>query len=216
MRSTDRIGRVHGRTLAVAGLAAVLVVAGCATSQNLPREGGLHPRLTQTTYIEEGNLMSIAVDAQAASHREKQPFIPLAVAVGNRTMDRLTINRESFTLVDEEGNRYPLATVAEARKLGNLATADYRISEQFFESISTNYMNYRLQNGTFFPLLTGSTTTGGRGTVVEKVEMTDQMWFVDMLYFPHPKGDIMGKRFELWLSAPELPEPVFVKFRIGK
>jgi hypothetical protein len=36
----------------------------------------------------------------------------------------------------------------------------------------------------------------------------------DILYFPHPKGRVPGHRFELWLRAPELQEPVFVKFRV--
>ena len=35
-----------------------------------------------------------------------------------------------------------------------------------------------------------------------------------MLYFPHPKGSIKDKKLELWLSAPELKEPVFVKVHV--
>lgn len=196
-------------------LTTLALVAGCATGNaNLPKEPGTNPRLTPFTYLEEGKLVALSVDAQAASRRDDQALIPLPVAVANKGLDRLTLTRESFTLVDEAGNRYPMATVAEMRKLGNLTTNDYQVSEFFFETSSTTYMNWNYQNATFFPLLRASRLSGGGPVVSEKVELVKHMWTSDILYFPHPKGSIHGKKLELWMSSPDLTEPVFVKFRI--
>ncbi len=39
-------------------------------------------------------------------------------------------------------------------------------------------------------------------------------YLVDFLYFPRPKTGVLNQRFELFLDAPELPDPVFVKFEI--
>ncbi len=197
-------------------LAAVsLLVPGCASSKRgLPQEEGLHPRLTPTTYIEDGNLLSLSVDVAAATRREKQAFIPIGVAIGNKSLKALTLNRESFTLVDEQGNRYPLASVQESREQGALMQTDYKISEYFLEVVQTNFNAWTYQPSSFFPVLSASSRSGARGTVRDRVELGLRMWTYDILYFPHPKGTLVGSKYELWMTSPDLQEPVFVKFRV--
>jgi hypothetical protein len=194
----------------------VVAATGCASSKrNLPQEEGLHPRLTPSTYIEDGNLLSLSVDVAAATRREKQSFVPIGIAVGNKNLKALTLNRESFTLVDEQGNRYPLASVQESREQGSLMQSDYKISEYFLEVAATNFNAWTYQPSSFFPVLTAdSRYGGGRGTVRDRVELGLRMWTYDILYFPHPKGTLVGNKFELWMTSPDLQEPVFVKFRV--
>ena len=39
-------------------------------------------------------------------------------------------------------------------------------------------------------------------------------YMLDMLYFPAPSTGVKGHTFELFLQAPELPDPVFVRFEV--
>lgn len=200
----------------LAAVALAALIAGCASARRLPQEEGLHPRLTPFTYIEEGKLVAFSVDTQCTALRDKEPFVPLPVAVANKGLDKLVMTRESFTLVDEAGNRYPLATVQEARTLGPLMNNDYRVSEYFFDVIATQFHAWRFQSVTLFPVLNAANPLLGsrRNIVADSIELGKRMWMADILYFPHPKDSLKGKKFELWLSTPDLAEPVFVKFRI--
>lgn len=200
----------------LAAIALAVLISGCASARRLPQEEGLHPRLTPFTYIEEGKLVALSVDTQCTGLRDKEPFIPLPVAVSNKGLKRLAMTRESFTLVDEAGNRYPLATVQEARTLGPIMANDYRVSEYFFDVIATQFHAWTFQSVTLFPVLNATNPLLGtrRNIVADNIELAQRMWMTDILYFPHPKGSVKGKKFELWLSSPDLPDPVFVKFRV--
>jgi hypothetical protein len=39
-------------------------------------------------------------------------------------------------------------------------------------------------------------------------------YLVDYIYFPRPVGGVKNQRFELFLNAPQLPDPVFVRFEV--
>ena len=94
-------------------VALAIVSAGCSPvlrpAEATVEEGRLDPKLAQATWIEEGSLLSLIVSTRAARYRLDQPLIPLEVAVLNRGLEGLTLTRESFTLVDARGNRYPMA-----------------------------------------------------------------------------------------------------------
>jgi hypothetical protein len=199
------------------GIFALMVAAGgCAGVSRLPQEEDLHPRLTPTSYIEEGKLLVLAVDANAATHREKSAFVPVAVVVANKTMQRLALNRESFTLMDDAGKRYPLASISESRSNGGQMNGDYRYAENFFEVNAMSFSAWRYQTGSFFPVQAMERETSAHRVLREKIEMNERMYMSDILYFPHPDGVMIGRKFELWMTSPDLTEPVFVKFRIGK
>ena len=204
------------RVLACALLivAAALLAAGCAWANRLPQEEGLHPRLTPTTYLEEGKLVAFAVDTEPAGWREKNDFVPLPIAVLNKSLPSLTLTRESFTLVDSSGRRYAMATVAEGRSIGGLTRIDFQMARNFFEVIQTTYAGWNYEHAVFFPNTLDSPAYARRGLLRDRVELATRSWTTDMLYFPHPQGKLTNQRFELWLSAPELAEPVFIKFRV--
>jgi hypothetical protein len=198
----------------VLAAAAVTLATHCASTRGLPREDNLHPRLTPTAYLEEGKLVAFAVDTEAAAWRDKEPLIPLPVSVANKGLINLTISRESFTLVDEQGNRYPLATVEQGREVGGLTSIDWSMSARFFEVISSSYSSWTYENAVFFPNNLSSPAFARRGLLRDRLELPKFTWSADILYFPHPKGPVPGHRFEIWLGAPELRESVFVKFRV--
>lgn len=206
----------RARGLAAMGSVAVLVlvVAGCASFQRLPQEEGLNPRLTRTAYIEEGKLVSIVVDTYPALQRKNDAFLPFPISITNLGLTRIRLDRESFTLQDESGRAYPLASVAEIRASGGSINADWRMSEGFAEVVAGSNANYVYQSLTLFPVLTGDRLAGSRGVLREKVELGKRMWTVDMLYFPRPPGEVAGRKFEIWVRSPDLADPVFVRVRV--
>ena len=55
----------------------------------------------------------------------------------------------------------------------------------------------------------------GESTVVtDTVELPKFGYILDMLYFPMPGTGLVGHKFELTMSAPELTDPIFVKFEV--
>ncbi len=194
---------------------ALLAAAGCAAGFNdLPQEPGFSPRLNRFTYIEEGKLVSFAADTEATIQREKQKFIPVGVGIANLGLDKsLTLGRESFTLVDDQGKKYSLATVQEARSLAGLQTFDLKLSENFIGVLDTRFITFPDVPMVFFPVQS-TEAYPRRGIVRDRVELPLRTWAWDILYFPHPEGKLKGRKYELWLDAPELKEPVFVRFAV--
>ncbi len=200
------------RALVLVVVMVALTGSGCSVFQRkLPQDPGTNPRLGPQTYLEEGDLVALSVDVSAATQREASPLVPLAVSIADNGVRGLTLGRESFTLVDKEGNRYPLASVAEAKD-ANVA-ADYQSARLFFEIVGTTYRGYTYVPCSFFPPTMRDPLRRQR-IVRDNVELEPRLWTADLLYFPHPKGTLVGRDFELWMSAPQLKEPVFVKFRV--
>ncbi len=204
---------------AVAGLIALMALStGCASVGGaLPQEEGLHPRLTRYTYLERGRLVALAADVSAAIQRENKPFIPIGIGVANIGLPSLTIDRESLTLVDEAGRRYPMAGIREVRAaLGGLMKYDLRFSHTFVDVFGSSYSGWHRIPSVFFPLqdIEGDPVFLRRSVVRDHLNLPRATWMVDVIYFPHPEGEIIGHRFELWMKAEELEEPILVKFAI--
>ncbi|GAB4222300.1 MAG: hypothetical protein Kow0062_19040 [Acidobacteriota bacterium] len=215
---TTSIGRIVLRVALGAAVAAGALLAGCASLRGtLPQEEGLHPRLTRYTYLERGSLVALAADVSATLQREDKAYIPVGIGVANIGLPSLTLTRESFTLVDEEGRRYPMAGVGEVRaELGGLMKYDLRLSFTFAEVFATGYQGWRQVPSVFFPLQDAEIDSlfSRRNVVRDNVTLPRATWMVDVIYFPHPEGEITGRRFELWMKTPELEEPIFVKFAV--
>lgn len=203
--------RRHALTLCVPILGLALF-AGCLSSwSRLPREGDLHPRITRFAYLEEGRIVSMAVDTEASRRREGSAYVPFGIGVGNLGLDKLTITRESLTLIDEDGQRYAMATIPEYRSLENNPGFDFDLTYGTFVPVYRGrFPNWPEMNLSFFP-----PPLENRGALArERVQLHKRSFTTGVIYFPHPTGDLVDKRFEIWLDAAELEEPVFVKFRI--
>jgi hypothetical protein len=199
------------RIAALIALGLVLLL-GCTTltgnRSDWEVRTGLDHRLSRFAYIEEGKLVGLAVDVQAARYREDTPFFPLEIAVANRTLHRLTVKRESFSLIDEEGNRYSLAGVREMAEGYHLVDLDKRFTD--FRSVLLS----RWPNFTKLPSHFYRGEGPGAGVVYDQVELPKFSYFTDWIYFPHPKTGVKGHRFELFLDTEELEDPIFVKFKV--
>lgn len=210
---------IRRASLPVVPLVLLGLAVGCAGWKGtLPQEEGLHPRLSRWTYLERGELAAFAVDVEATLKRLDESVIPIGVGVANLGIDRITLTRESFTLVDPEtGRRYAMASIQEVRnELGPKMSYDLRLSENYARSFAGTYQPWDRRQSVFFPTTqaSGSTIFGNRALAIDVVELPKHSWMVDVLYFPKPREEIEGERFELWLDAEELEDPFFVKFAV--
>jgi hypothetical protein len=193
--------------------AAVLVLTACATRQ--PMTGQTAPdvdrKLSTFAYIEDGTLITFIVDTRATRYREKDKYIPVEISIGNRGVKQLTLTRESFTLADENGARYPCASPKELLDNYDYLDLDRNLSELY--GIVFN----RFGAMTYYPSKFSPTRRPGvsvLGVVTDSVELPRYGYLLDVLYFPTPTTGIKGHKFELTMTAPELVDPIFVKFEV--
>jgi hypothetical protein len=216
--------------------AACLMLACTTTRTQMPADGRgeaapeLSRKLSTYVYIEEGGDLIFTIGVRAAAFHEESPFFPLEVSVANKQKGTTwVLRRESFTLYDEEGRAYGMPTQPE------LADSYYRrtFDAKLFDARSVTaqkHEGYRLVDSNFFPDpfggITGGPVTVPGGAAVppasrsltpsERVELSAMSFMQDVLYFPHPDGDLTGARFSLELRAEGLAEPARIAFRIPK
>lgn len=192
----------------------VLVAAACASRQPMTGQqaADVDRKLSTFAFIEEGKLATFIVDTRATRYREKERYIPIEIAVANRGVRQLTLTRESFTLADETGNRYPCASPKELLDNYEYLDLDRNLSE-----LSEIVFN-RFAAMTAYPSKLSPTRLFGRaglpGTVTDTVSLPRYGYLIDMIYFPAPSTGLKGHKFELTMSTAELTDPIFVKFEV--
>lgn len=189
--------------LLVLALPAVLAAAACVT-RSAPGPEGMDPTLARSTYIEEGGLVALVVSSKPMSYRLDRPFIPVEIAVVNKGLSSLTLTRESFTLVDDRGREYPAVGRGELSRGYGSTDVDRRLGEAA-PFVAHRYASYRL---------VPSNLTPGFDAPIQRDRLFIPRfgYILDFIYFPRPDGDLAGRALELVLRAPELPDPVFVRF----
>jgi len=194
------------------GFMATVLILGSACLIGSDRErtlraGQLDFKLGPFTYLEEGKLVGLAVGTEAARYREKEIYIPLWVGLANKGAGTLNISRESFILQDENGRRYPLATIPEIASGYGPTTLDRKMTT-FRDIFNAHFVNFEKVPSDFFPDRVGG------GLVNDTIEIPRWRDMMDILYFPKPEGGVVGHRFELHVTSPGLKDGVFVKFLI--
>ncbi len=207
--------RTHVRVTVLAAL--VLLAASCAERQPVPKQKvdlrGLDRKLSTFAYIEEGNLVSFIVDTRPTRYREEGGYIPLEVCIANRGVKLMSLTRESFTLRDQEGNEYPCVEPKELIDNYQFLDLDRRLAE--LSEIVFNRFGAYVQYPSKFSPTRGIPDNVLDSTIVrDSVGLPQYGFIIDYIYFPRPKTGVKGKRFELFLKTPELPDPVFVKFAV--
>jgi hypothetical protein len=196
-------------------VASVLLLAACAGRSDLRGQTatGLDRKLSTYAYIEDGDLLDLIVGTRPARYRDDSSFMPLEIAIANRRLKQLTLSRESFILVDEDGNRYPCASPKELLEGYDFLDWDRQPSvSELYALIDTKYAAFTRYPSKFSP--TRLMKSSRYGVVLDRVALPKFGYLMDMLYFPAPPTGIKGHRFELFVSAPELQDPVFVKFEV--
>ncbi len=174
---------------------------------------GLDRTLSTFAFIEEGNLVSLVVDTRATRYREKAGYIPLEIAIANLGVKQMTLTRESFTLHDSQGNKYACAGPKELMEKYEFLDLD-RTLEELYSVVFNRYAALTRYPCKFSPTR-GIPDNPLASTIVrDSVGLPQFGFIIDYIYFPRPKTGVRGKRFELFLKTPELPDPVFVKFAV--
>jgi hypothetical protein len=190
---------------------------GCASRQ--PIEGGeasdLDRKLSTYAWIEEGDLVTFIVGTRATRYREETAYVPLQIAVANNGLRRLILTRESFTLIDEAGNRYPMATPRELLEGYEFLDLDQDPQTglgELEDIVFNKFAAHQRYGSKFSP--THQARTSESQVVRDLVSLPRYGYIIDFIYFPQPAGGLKGHRFELFMDSPDLPDPVFVKFMV--
>jgi hypothetical protein len=204
-------GRRSGAAAVCAGLlvlALLLSAPGCAQKEIRGGEvTGLDRKLSTFAWIEHGDLVTFIVNTKSSRYRDEAPYVPVEIAVSNNGLKKLFLTRESFTLVDENGDRYPVATPRELIEGYEYLDFDRRLAE--IESIVFNrFATYTRYGSNFSP------TRASTRIVRDTVSLPRFGYMIDFIYFPRPSSGVLGKKFELFMDSPDLPDPVFVKFQV--
>jgi hypothetical protein len=209
-----RSSRCRSRTTAATIALALACAAPTASCVRQPIRGqpttGLDRKLSTFAHVEDGELVTFAVDFKAARDRQAAPYVPLEIAVANKGLKSLTLSRESFTLVDANGRRYPMATASELLEGYDMLDFDHSFDE--LEGILFN----RFAAFNRYPSRFSPTRTAGdlSNIVQDRIALPKFGYIIDLVHFPRPAGELRGQPLELFLDAPELEEPVFLKFEI--
>ncbi len=174
---------------------------------------GLDRTLSTFAFIEEGNLVSLVVDTRATRYREKAGYIPLEIAIANLGVKQMTLTRESFTLHDSQGNKYACAGPKELMEKYEFLDLD-RTLEELYSVVFNRYAALTRYPCKFSPTRAAPTNPFESGLVRDQVVIPKFGYLVDFIYFPTPGTGVLKQRFELFVTAPELPDPVFVKFAV--
>lgn len=187
-----------------------VLLFGCASGSNRKAAEGtdLHPRLSDSAYIEKGDLLTFIVDTGIAYGRNDGKIFALEIGLANTGMESLTLTRESFTLIDESGNQYTSLTKAALEDLNYNRDTDRRLA-RLLPVLAARWISYTPLRSNFSP---GFFVPFER----EEVFLARYTWIYDTLYFENPYDDLRGKRFELLLSARELENDIVLKFRIPR
>ena len=193
------------------GLAAALLstsmawLPACAPLSGKQAPGDTDRKFGLSSYIEEGSLISLIVGARPARFREDRDYMPLEVAVVNKGLKSLTFGPESFTLLDKAGNRYAAVGREELAKGYGNVDLDRRLGE-IGPAVRGRYQAYGRLPSTLTPSFDKP--------VPRRLHLPRYTYVLDFLYFPRPAEGVGSGPFELFLDAPELPDPVFVRFEV--
>jgi hypothetical protein len=194
------------------GLLATLV--GCAGLQPIRGQetSGLDRKLSTFAYIEEGDLLTLIVDTKATRYREKTAYFPLEIAIANNGLRQLALTRESFTLIDEAGNRYPAASPKELIEGYEFLDLDRDSLAELEGIIFNKFAAFARYPSMFSP--TRNFSVARSNIVRDMVSLPKYGYLLDFIYFPAPKEGLVGKRFDLFIDSAQLEDPVFVKFEV--
>lgn len=193
----------------------VLLAASCATRQPMTGQpaADVDRKLSTFAYIEEGSLVTFIVDTRATRYREKDSYVPVEIAIANRGVKQLTLTRESFTLADENGNRYPCASPREL--LDNYDFLDLDRDLEELNEIVFNRFGAMTRYPSNFSPTHFAAREGQSRVVIDRVQLPKFGYLLDMVYFPMPATGLRGHTFELTMTAPELTDAIFVKFEVN-
>jgi hypothetical protein len=203
----------------LAAVAAVLLVTTASACIERRQAGsrevaGLDDKLSTFAWIEDGALVALIVDTRAARYSGEAGYMPLEIAVANRGLRNLTLTRESFTLVDETGNKYPAAGPRELLENYDYLDRDRGTLAELQGIVEAKFAIFTFQPSRFSPTRSFNRQSN---LVLDQVTLPKFGYTVDFIYFPKPSTGVLDRKFELQMSSADLPadhNPIFVKFMV--
>jgi hypothetical protein len=198
------------RAPAIAGFL-LLAAVGCAGVERNPNVVGTYSdKLSPYNYKEEGLLARIVVGVEGARFIREEPYVPIFVQVSNKSKTGWVVTRESFTLEDSLGRRYPLAPAREVSENYPRLDMDRRLfrRNQQFTATAVTLLTYISSD--FFP------SPSRRSLLVDHVSLPPHTYMEDVLYFPIPETGLNGVPLRLLFKVKEIAEPIHVVFEVPR
>jgi hypothetical protein len=173
---------------------------------------GLDRKLSTFAFIEEGDIATLIVGTRATRYRENSEYMPLEICIANNGLRQLVLTRESFVLIDEEGNRYPAANPKELMEGYDFLDLDRNSLAELEDIVFNKFAAYTRYGSKFSP--THQAVALRSNLVRDLVSLPKFGYMVDFIYFPTPATGLKGHRFELFVESSELQDPIFVRFLV--
>lgn len=151
------------------------------------------PAPTQILFIVENDFGKVWANTSLTLQRTNEPYLPIAVAVENKGVKSVSLDRSSFFLTDLDGIVYLMPTVKEQRKNYSKTVIDYRMVSYAGIPWEGWRWNRRLEDANFFPNLRASSGN----TTKDRVTLRQRHAMVVLLYFERPRNLSMNRPFFL-------------------
>lgn len=163
------------RMLIVAFLVVLLITSLISIAEN-------SKKISIFGFKSEVSGVKLMVDTELARLRGGEQFMPLLVWLGHSEKKSIVVKRESFTLVDPEGNVNPLPSYEEVVKQygASLIGFDYKILRNKDDYGKMDFLSCRrIGQVSFFP------NPSSPGVLYDNVELPNRSYFRTLLYFPN-------------------------------
>lgn len=195
-----------------------LVSAGPACSRNMPASDaspeGLSYKISTYAYAEYGEEITLVVGTRAAWLRADVEYMPIEIGVAYRGDGALRLTRESFALLDEEGNRYRMTEPRELFEQYDFLGVDRSALAELPTVARTSFGAYRYYPYKFTP--TRSTSIETRSDLTSNaIELPHFFYITDFIYFPQPSTGVKGHKFTLLLEPEGQAEKLAVDFIVN-
>lgn len=168
----------------------------------VPAAAGDSPQQVFTSSTPEAEVW---VSTWLVEHRSSEAYTPLLVVVRNRAGGTAHLDRDSFMLIEPDGTRHPLATVAEIRGNYQKATFDLSMGRFYGIPVGTRLNMGDLAPSNFFP-----TAARGDQIVDDDIFLPTTDWMVDLLYFRTPVSTVENRRALVHVESEDWEAPVRV------
>ena len=171
----------------------------------------LDERHDLNTWVNKEGPIDLAVNVYVSRGSEGREYFPLEIAIANPTQKGISLTRDSFTLYDQAGTAYPVATPKEIiKKYHRLGSDRTKLT----------------RNRTMIPVFQGYQTIrsqmepnprpqpGVSNVVMDRVDIPSGYMISDLLYFKMPVTKLTGKYLELRMTVKGYDEPMTVKFMV--
>ena len=148
---------------------------------------------TQILFIAENDFGKVWANTSLTLQRTNEPYLPIVVAVENKAVKAIALDRSSFFLTDLDGVIYVMPTVKEQRKNYSKTVIDYRMISYGGIPWEGWRWNRRLEPANFFPNLRAS----AGNTTKDRVTLRQRHAMVDLLYFERPRNLSLNRPFFL-------------------